>query len=86
MRKHFDTGSLVVIAITIVCFIIALFTKGLTHALLLEIGVLLVSVKLIMMAVKNKLASTEILAELRAVRDLLERDRVSPDTASTTQR
>jgi len=75
MLKHIDTGSIVVILITIVCFAIALFVKGFTKALLLEIGVLLVSVKLIIMAFKSSLANTEIVAELRAMRDLLEQDR-----------
>ena len=75
MRKHLDTGSMVVIVITFVCFGIALFAKGLTQALLLEVGVLLVSVKLIIMAFKGNLANTEIVAELRAIRDLLAQDR-----------
>jgi len=75
MQKHIDTGSMVVILITFVCFAIALFAKGLTQALLLEIGVLLVSVKLIMMAYKSSLANTEIVEELRAIRDLLEQER-----------
>jgi hypothetical protein len=75
MQRHFDTGSMVVIVITFVCFAIALFAKGLTQALLLEIGVLLVSVKLIIMAHKSRLANAEIVAELRVIRDLLERDR-----------
>ena len=74
-EKHLDTGSLVIIVITFVCFGIALFAKGLTQALLLEVGVLLVSVKLIIMAFKGSVANTEIVAELRAVRDLLEQDR-----------
>ena len=74
-QKHLDTGSIVVIVITFVCFGIALFAKGLTQALLLEIGVLLVSVKLIMMAHKGSSANAEVLAELRAIRDLLEQDR-----------
>jgi hypothetical protein len=75
MQKHIDTGSMVVIAITFVCFAIALVAKGFTQALLLEIGVLLVSVKLIIMAYKSSLANTEIVAELQAIRDLLEQDR-----------
>ena len=75
MQRHFDTGSTVVIVITFVCFAIALFAKGFTQALLLEIGVLLVSVKLIIMAFKSSVASTEITEELRAIRDLLEQDR-----------
>lgn len=52
-RKHFDTGSLIVIIVTFVLFITALFTKGFTHDLLLEAGVFLVSLKLIMMSYKN---------------------------------
>ena len=74
-QEHLDTGSIVVIVITFVCFGIALFAKGLTQALLLEIGVLLVSVKLIMMAYKSSQANTQIAAELRAIRGLLEQDR-----------
>jgi len=75
MLKHIDTGSIVVILITFLCFAIALFVKGLTQALLLEIGVLLVSVKLIIMAYKSSLANTEMLAELQTIRDLLKQDR-----------
>lgn len=52
-RKHFDTGSLIVIIVTFVLFVTALFTKGFTHDLLLEAGVFLVSLKLIMMSYKN---------------------------------
>ena len=53
MRKRFDLWSIVVIALTLVLFIVALFLKGLTHDLLLEAGVFLVSVKLIMMSHKS---------------------------------
>jgi len=54
IKDHFDTGSLIVIAITFVLFVAALFTKGFTHELLLEAGVFLISVKLILMVYKNK--------------------------------
>ena len=53
VRAPFDPGSLVVIAITLVLFAWALFEKGLTHDLLLEAGVFMVSVKLIIMSYKN---------------------------------
>jgi hypothetical protein len=53
MNKHIDIGSSAVIIITFILFIMALFTKGFTHDLLLEAGVFLVSVKLIMMSYKN---------------------------------
>ena len=47
-----DIASIVVIVITFVLFAIAVFEKGLTHDLLLEAGVFLVSVKLIIMSAK----------------------------------
>jgi hypothetical protein len=57
MVKHMDAGSLLVMALTLVLFVVALFTKGFTHDLLLEAGVFLVSVKLILMAYKSSVAS-----------------------------
>ncbi|MEN8123247.1 MAG: hypothetical protein ABFS35_23120 [Bacteroidota bacterium] len=53
IRKHFDVGSLIIIAVTFVLFVSAVFTKGLTHDILLEVAIFLVSVKLIVMAYKN---------------------------------
>jgi len=44
------------VIITFVLFAVALFAKGFTHDLLLEAGVLLVSVKLILMAYRNTTA------------------------------
>lgn len=49
VRKHFDVWTLLVIAITLVLFVAALVSTGLTHDILLEAGVFLVSVKLIVM-------------------------------------
>ena len=74
MRNHFDTGSLLVIAITFVLFVIALFTRGFTHDLSLEAGVFLVSVKLIMMAHKNNVTSKAVAEDLAEIRTLLDRD------------
>ncbi len=37
--KHFDMGSIIVIAITFVLFTMALFFTGFTHDLFLEAGV-----------------------------------------------
>jgi hypothetical protein len=48
--KPIDIASQLVIVTTFVLFVVALFIKGFGHGLLLEAGVLLVSVKLIMMA------------------------------------
>jgi hypothetical protein len=71
-----DVASLVVIVITFVLFALAVFEKGLTHDLLLESGVFLVSVKLIMMNAKNTAASKETLAKLDALKAAI--DRLTP--------
>ena len=70
-RKHFDAGSLIIILITLVLFVVALFEKGFTHELLLEAGVFLVSVKLIVMSYKNSISSDKLHEELAEIRDLL---------------
>jgi len=66
--KHFDIWSLIVIAITLVLFVTALFIKGLSHDLVMEAGVFLVSVKLILMAYKNSVASA---AEAKKIEEIL---------------
>ena len=53
IKKHFDLGSLIVIVVTFILFVSAVFTKGFTHDILLEAAIFLVSVKLIIMAYKN---------------------------------
>jgi uncharacterized BrkB/YihY/UPF0761 family membrane protein len=69
MMKHFDQASLIVIIITFVLFAAALFTKGFTHDLLLEAGVLLVSIKLIIMAYRQ---STNVEAFRRRLNEIYE--------------
>ena len=71
MRKHFDLWSIVVIALTLILFIVALFIKGLTHELLLEAGVFLVSVKLILMSYKNSVLAVETEKRLEQIHNLL---------------
>lgn len=71
MIKYLDKGTIVVILITILLFIVALFVKGFTHDLLLEAGVLLVSIKLIMMAYKNHLNYSDIKKELNDIKGLI---------------
>ncbi|PHM17533.1 MAG: hypothetical protein CJD30_05635 [Sulfuricurvum sp. PD_MW2] len=70
--KHFDTGSIVVIAITFILFSLALFFTGFTHDLLLEAGVFLVSVKLIIMNYKSSVSAERIHNELGEIKTLLE--------------
>ena len=73
MKKLFDTGNLIVIFLTILLFVAALFLKGLTKDLLLEAGVLLVSIKLILFNYKQSLFDKEILRRLDDMRaDLAE--------------
>lgn len=67
--QHFDIGSLIVMGLTLILFVAALFAKGLTHDLLLEAGVFLVSVKLILVAYKNSVSNQRILALLQEIRD-----------------
>jgi hypothetical protein len=71
MKKHFDSGTILVIILTGLLFIVALFIKGFTHELLLEAGVLLVSTKLIMMAYRNSINYDELKKELHDIKTLL---------------
>ena len=71
MYGHFDAGSLIVIVITFILFVIALFTKGFTHDLLLEAGVFLVSVKLILMAYRNNANNRILSKELAEIKQYL---------------
>jgi hypothetical protein len=70
VRRFLDPASVVVIALTLVLFAVALFEKGWTHDLLLEAGVFLVSVKLILMSYKQSAAAVrgeERLARIEAM-------------------
>jgi hypothetical protein len=71
MIKYFDIGSVLVIIVTGILFIAALYVKGFTHELLLEAGVLLVSIKLIMMAYRISLHYKELKKELNEIKTLL---------------
>ncbi len=68
-----DIGSTVVIATTFVLFGVALLAKGLTHDMLLEAGVFLVSVKLMIMMHKNELAAEKLDAKIEALTAALKR-------------
>ena len=65
LAKHFDPPSLLVITITAALFMLALLVKGLTHDMLLEAGVLMISIKLVLMAYKNSVAMLSILRSSR---------------------
>jgi hypothetical protein len=74
VKKHLDLGSIIILLITLVLFIAALFFKGFTHDLLLEAGVFLVSVKVIMMAYANSVHANEIIREIREIKDAMGTD------------
>ena len=82
MRKHFDFWSILVIALTLVLFVTALVIKGLTHDLLLEAGVFMVSVKLILMSHKNSVLAIETEERLEQIHALL-RNMQAPSQAGT---
>lgn len=65
MWRHLDPGTIATLAVTLALFVVALFVKGLTHDLLLEAAVFLVSVKLVIAAYKASVTE-------QALRDKLE--------------
>ena len=71
-KSSSDPWSVIVIALTFALFALALFLKGFTHDLLLEAGVFLVSLKLILMAKKNKDAEAHLDSHLIEIKELLE--------------
>lgn len=64
MNKYLEWSTWGVIILTLILFVLALFFKGLTHDILLEAGVFLVSAKLILMGYKNHVAMHEINSKL----------------------
>lgn len=69
--KHMDAGSMIVMALTFILFAGGAFTKGVTHDLLLEAGVFLVSLKLIIMSFKNSVASAAIRKDLLEIKGMI---------------
>jgi len=72
IRQYFDAGSILVIVMTLILFIAALYFTGFTHDLLLETGVFLVSVKLVLMSYKNTVTSNKLHNELVEIRALVQ--------------
>ena len=71
MTKYFDFWTIFIILLTVFLFIAALFVKGFTHQLLLEAGVLLVSIKIIMMSYRNIQNYEELKKDLNEIKILL---------------
>jgi hypothetical protein len=76
MKKYFeslDNGSLFIMSLTFVLFLVAIFTKGFTHDILLETAVFLVSLKLIISTYKLSLASNKIQETIDETNELLKK-------------
>jgi c-di-AMP phosphodiesterase-like protein len=71
MNTKTDIWAYVIIALTFIFFAISIFITGFKHDLLLEIGVLLVSIKLIMMASTNKKHNEKLHQEMGELKSLI---------------
>ena len=72
MKKNFDLANTITIALTIILFAIALFATGFTKDLLLEAGVLLVSVKIVLMSAANRDSNKDIIKKLNEINEKLQ--------------
>jgi hypothetical protein len=72
MKKDFDMANAITIALTFILFAVALFATGFTKDLLLEAGVLLVSIKIILMGAANRDSNKEILKKLNEINERLQ--------------
>lgn len=71
MKKNFDLANTITIALTFILFAAALFATGFTKDLLLEAGVLLVSVKIILMSASTRDSNKEIVKKLNEINEKL---------------
>ena len=71
ISKSSDPWAVIVIALSVGLFVVAVFVKGFTHELLLEAGVFLVSVKLILMAQKNTDTENRLEERLANIQEML---------------
>lgn len=67
ITRHLDLGSRLVIVVTFALFAIALFVEGFGHDILLEAGVLLVSIKLILITYKNGVTANDLTDRLARI-------------------
>jgi predicted tellurium resistance membrane protein TerC len=71
MKKN-ELGNTLVIILTFVFFMIALFVTGFTKDLLLEAAVFLVSVKIILLGATNRNSNKEIIKKLNEINEKLQ--------------
>ena len=64
-------GSMAIIVVTFTLFVVSLFQKGLTHEILVDTGIFLVSVKLIVMSFRNNLYMKDINQQLEEIKKIM---------------
>lgn len=77
LKKHLSKGSLIIISLTLILFIIAPFLEGKAHDIALELGMFLISVKLILMTYKNSVSEKKILEKLDLIHEELTKDKIT---------
>ena len=73
LRERLDMGSMAIIFITFTLFVVSLFQKGLTHEILIDTGIFLVSVKLIVMSFRNNLYMKDLNQQLEEIKKLIKK-------------
>ena len=73
MSNRLDFGSILIIVITFILFVVSLFVKGLSHEILLDSAVFLVSVKIIIMSFKNESYIKELSKQLEEIKSLIKK-------------
>ena len=73
MNNRLDFGSALIIVITFILFVVSLFVKGLSHEILLDSAVFLVSVKIIIMSFKNESYIKELSKQLEEIENLIKK-------------
>lgn len=74
--RFLNPAKIFIAILTIVLFVVAVFVKGFTSDLLLEVAVFLVSAKLVLMAQNNAETNHRLEQQLVEIRGLVER--ISP--------
>ena len=73
MNNRLDFGSVLIVVITFILFVVSLFVKGLGHEILLDAAVFLVSVKIIIMSFKNECYIKELSKQLEEIKSLIKK-------------
>lgn len=73
-KMRIEFASLIVLVITVVLFAMALVEKGLTHDILLEAGVFLVSAKLILSSQKSNITEQALQEKLDRILAAVEKN------------